>query len=105
MAPSNNFNSERALGTLQDRLVKELKLAGITSIEEANAFIREVYLPAHNARFLRLILQTIAPAEGTTPLALIIRPRSPQSFGSARIGGTANRASKPLPLVRVTIRS
>ena len=38
-------------GTLQDRLVNELALAGITDIEAANAFIREVYLPAHNARF------------------------------------------------------
>src|ERR1700691_2914466 len=31
--------------------VNELALAGITDIEAANAFIREVYLPAHNARF------------------------------------------------------
>ena len=30
---------------------KELKLAGITGVEAANAFIREIYLPAHNARF------------------------------------------------------
>ena len=37
--------------TLQDRLVKELRLAGITDIEAANAFIRDVYLPEHNARF------------------------------------------------------
>ena len=43
--------SERAFGTLQDRLVNELALAGITDIEAANAFLREVYLPAHNARF------------------------------------------------------
>ena len=27
------------------------KLAGVTDIEAANAFIRDVYLPAHNARF------------------------------------------------------
>ena len=40
-------------GTLQDRLPKELKLAGITDIEAANRFIREIYLPAHNARFAR----------------------------------------------------
>src|SRR5262249_54251360 len=40
-------------GTLQDRLPKELKLADITDIEAANRFIREVYLPAHNARFAR----------------------------------------------------
>ncbi len=31
--------------------MKELRLAGITTAEAANAFIREVYLPAHNARF------------------------------------------------------
>jgi hypothetical protein len=40
-------------GTLQDRLPKELRLAGITDIVAANRFIREVYLPAHNARFAR----------------------------------------------------
>jgi transposase len=43
--------SERMFGTLQDRLAKELKLAGIADAEAANRFIREVYLPAHNARF------------------------------------------------------
>jgi hypothetical protein len=31
--------------------VKELKLAGIATIEAANAFIRDVYLLEHNARF------------------------------------------------------
>ena len=42
---------QRMFGTLQDRLPKELRLAGITDIEAANAFIRDRYLPAHNARF------------------------------------------------------
>ncbi len=37
--------------TLQDRLVIELALAGITTMEAADAFIRDVYVPAHNARF------------------------------------------------------
>lgn len=50
-SPQARGRSERAFGTLQDRLVKELALAGIASIEAANAFIREIYLPAHNARF------------------------------------------------------
>jgi hypothetical protein len=40
-------------GTLQDRLVKELKLAAITDVETANRFFREIYLPEHNARFAR----------------------------------------------------
>lgn len=52
-SPEARGRSERMFGTLQDRLPKELKLAGITTIEAANRFLREVYLPAHNARFAR----------------------------------------------------
>jgi hypothetical protein len=40
-------------GTLQDRLIKELAKQGFTEIEAANAWIRDVYLPAHNASFAR----------------------------------------------------
>ena len=50
-SPEARGRSERLFGTLQDRLVRELALAGITTVEAANAFIRDVYLPAHNARF------------------------------------------------------
>ena len=42
-SPQARGRSERTFGTLQDRLVKELALAGIADIEAANAFIREVY--------------------------------------------------------------
>jgi hypothetical protein len=52
-SPEARGRSERMFGTLQDRLPKELTLAGIATIEAANRFIREVYLPAHNARFAR----------------------------------------------------
>ena len=44
---------ERANQTLQDRLVKELRLAGISSIAAANAFL-PAFMEAHNARFARL---------------------------------------------------
>lgn len=50
-SPEARGRSERMFRTLQDRLVKELALTSITTVEAANAFIREVYLPAHNARF------------------------------------------------------
>jgi transposase len=50
-SPEARGRSERMFGTLQDRLAKELKLAGIGDVAAANRFIREVYLPAHNARF------------------------------------------------------
>lgn len=41
---------ERMFETLQDRLVKELRLAGITTIEEANEFLVK-YIPKFNAKF------------------------------------------------------
>jgi transposase len=50
-SPEARGRSERMFATLQDRLAKELKLAGISEIASANRFIREVYLPAHNGRF------------------------------------------------------
>src|SRR3954452_7532329 len=56
-SPEARGRSERAFRTLQDRLPKELALAGITTIAAANRFIAEHYLPAHNAAF------AIAPAE------------------------------------------
>jgi winged helix-turn helix protein len=52
-SPEARGRSERMFGTLQDRLVKELKRAAITDIETANRWIREVYLPQHNARFAK----------------------------------------------------
>jgi transposase len=50
-SPQARGRSERAFATLQDRLPKELKLAGITTIEAANHWIREVWLADHNKRF------------------------------------------------------
>ncbi len=50
-SPEARGRSERAFRTLQDRLPKELRLAGISGIEAANRWLAEVYIPAHNARF------------------------------------------------------
>ena len=50
-SPQARGRSERVFHTLQDRLTKELALAGITTMAAANLFLRDVYLPAHNARF------------------------------------------------------
>ena len=50
-SPEARGRSERMFATLQDRLPKELTLAGITTSAAANRFLDEVYLPAHNARF------------------------------------------------------
>ena len=47
---------ERGFGTHQDRLVKEMRLAGIKTGDEANEFL-EWYLPKHNRKF------SISPAK------------------------------------------
>jgi len=47
-SPEARGRSERMFATLQDRLVKELRLAGIRDIATANRWIRQVYLPEHN---------------------------------------------------------
>jgi len=52
-SPQARGRSERMFATLQDRLPKELALAGITTMAEANRFLAEVFLPRHNARFAR----------------------------------------------------
>ena len=50
-SPEARGRSERAFGTLQNRLPQELRVAGISTMDEANRFLREVFLPDHNARF------------------------------------------------------
>jgi hypothetical protein len=49
-SPQAKGRVERFFGTLQDRLVKEMRLRGIGSLEEANLFLEE-YWPAFNRRF------------------------------------------------------
>jgi len=49
-SPQAKGRVERSFQTHQDRLVKELRLAEISTLEQANAFL-DSYLPKHNARF------------------------------------------------------
>ncbi|MGH7638559.1 MAG: ISNCY family transposase [Gemmatimonadaceae bacterium] len=55
-SPQAKGRVERGHGTHQDRLIKKLRLRGISDVAAANAFVAAAYLPAHNARF------AIAPA-------------------------------------------
>ncbi len=45
-----NLITERVFGTLQDRLVKEMRLARVKSVNEANVFL-QTYIPKFNAQF------------------------------------------------------
>jgi transposase len=50
-SPEARGRSERAFRTHQDRLVKELALHGITTLDEANRYLDTTYRPAFNRRF------------------------------------------------------
>jgi hypothetical protein len=50
-SPQAKGRVERVFNTLQDRLVKELRLEGISTIAEANRFLVEKFLPQFNKKF------------------------------------------------------
>jgi transposase-like protein len=49
-SPQAKGRIERLFGTFQDRLIKEMRLAGVNSLDEANRFLSG-YLPIYNRRF------------------------------------------------------
>ena len=49
-SPQAKGRVERSFLTLQDRLVKEMRLAKVNNIEQANEFLIK-YFPMHNAKF------------------------------------------------------
>jgi hypothetical protein len=50
-SPQAKGRVERMNGVLQDRLVKEMRLAGINDLENANRFLAETYLAGFNRKF------------------------------------------------------
>ena len=50
LSPQAKGRIERLFGTLQDRLIAELRLKGIQSLEEANRFLK-IFIPKFNRRF------------------------------------------------------
>jgi len=50
-SPQARGRGERSFGTWQGRLPRELRLAGIRSLEEANQFLRDHYIAEFNAKF------------------------------------------------------
>jgi transposase len=63
-SPEARGRSERGFRTLQDRLPKEMRLAGIATVAEANAWLSEHYIAQHNAAFA-----VVAEQEGTAFVA------------------------------------
>ena len=64
-SPQARGRSERVNRTLQDRLVKELNTASIATLERANRYLSECFLPAYNEEFGR---PPAHPESGFAPL-------------------------------------
>ena len=58
-SPQAKGRVERGFDTHQDRLVKELRLRGIATMEAANRYLWDTYVPEHNARY------AVAPASSS----------------------------------------
>jgi len=67
-SPAARGRSERVNRTLQDRLVNELRVAGITTVPAANRYLRERFIPAFNTEFARLPAD---PASAFVPLGRV----------------------------------
>jgi hypothetical protein len=52
-SPQARGRGERLNRTVQGRLVNELRVAGVTTLEAANAYLRERFIPDYNATFTR----------------------------------------------------
>ena len=63
-SPQAKGRVERANGTLQDRLVKEMRLRGIDGMEAGNAFLPE-FMEDHNRRFA---VEPLCPADAHRPV-------------------------------------
>ncbi len=79
-SPQARGRSERGCGTWQGRLPQELRLRGITTIDAANQFLREIYITEFNQPFM------VKAAERGTAF---VRPR--------RTGLKLNKMVKPKP--------
>src|SRR5579863_2539333 len=83
-SPQARGRSERNFGTWQGRLPQELRLRGITTLEEANRFLREHYVAEFNQRF------QVAPSQRGTAFTRCVR-RDLERVFSVQYERTVNR--------------
>jgi len=90
-SPQGKGRVERLFGTLQDRLVQELRLANVRTLDEANAFLR-TFLPRFNRRFAQPPAQRPpafrpCPARAVLEATLCFKyPRTVANDNTVRVG-------------------
>ena len=80
-SPQAKGRVERGFGTAQDRLVKGMRLAGVKTLEEANRYLQQEFLPWWNANL------TVVPASA----ADAHRPLGPQHDLASALSHVAER--------------
>lgn len=78
-SPEAKGRVERLFGTLQDRLVKEMRLAGIKDRDSADCFLKETYFPDHNERFAA---EAREKGDAHRPLTDALRTKLPSIFST-----------------------
>jgi biotin operon repressor len=84
-SPNAKGRVERSFSTDQDRLVKHLRLAKVSTLEAANAFLETDYWPEWNARFARPVAEFPNQHRPLTPyldLAAILCHLEPRVIGN-----------------------
>lgn len=76
-SPQAKGRVERLFGTLQDRLVKELRLQNISTKERANEFLQKIFIPKFNAQFA---VTANAPGNVHRPLSTLETRHLPSIF-------------------------
>ena len=114
LSPQAKGRVERLFKTLQDRLIKEMRVAGVCSMEQANHFLEEVFLPFWNGRFT---VEPLEPTDAHRPLPegadllrlfaeteqRVIRNDFTFRFRNRHYQIAAGEAQPTMPRTRVTI--
>ena len=81
-SPQAKGRIERLFKTLQDRLVKEMRVAGIATLEQANRFLEITFWPQWNQRF------TVEPAQRSDAHRSLQREQRLEQILSVRVART-----------------
>ena len=113
-SPQARGRSERLNRTFQDRLVNELRVAGLTTIAAANRYVHEHFVPRHNTTFS---CPSRDPATAFVPVGSVdldqilcheaervVAPDNTVSFEGRVLQLTAQRGRRSCAGLRVTVR-
>ncbi|GBC97004.1 hypothetical protein HRbin16_02820 [bacterium HR16] len=79
--PQAKGRVERLFRFFQDRLIKEMRLAGITDYDQANRFLQEQFLPWYNQKYTRSVPDSSRPLPAGVDLSLVFSVQQARKVG------------------------